>query len=316
MEIMSLIEYYCKHPIKLVLGESLNCFIDSEADELYLVLSEVVLMDKGSISGLLSKYHIRGLFDLSNCYMNRDNDPYMLWHLSKEKPNTIKTSLYYKSAHMFRDDSFRDPEMPSEYKTEYMNYLNSIEEWVDTNKQPSKTKGISEFNSIPLVEFDVNHPYPYFYKESNTNIRNMIEDATFKELGEVSDIVMVSLDSRRDMEKVNVFGEGRTLGYPYTPELHSGPNYPTTELVHKGDIVYYKDNFFLIDKESDTDVFAPAASSIIRARCYNPEYLYIYLTSKTSSLLRKIFNTHCGINAGNSIIKEVIISVKKKVNRI
>ena len=104
MDIFKMISDGSKYIAWSHLGKTFDKYIDEDKDEYYLLVPNQDVMDRWSIGRLFQKYHMLELFELSNCYLGSFNEPYMYWHISKRKPEFVKTAVIYDFAHPYRDN--------------------------------------------------------------------------------------------------------------------------------------------------------------------------------------------------------------------
>lgn len=170
-----------------------------------------------------------------------------------------------------------------------------LEMWRRTGKQPADIKNSCKFNEINVDEFDYTKPYARFYRKSNSELRDLLRTVKIIPLKDIADIVRVSIKDRDDATIVKSLDPNIAPTYPYIPEVQAVKGFISTEKLYKGDIVelgYRK--FFLIDKDSDFDLYAPLGRHIIRAKTVCPEYLYLYLNSKTAQRILHEFKIPLG----------------------
>lgn len=292
MDIFKMISDGSKYIAWSHLGKTFDKYIDEDKDEYYLLVPNQDVMDRWSIGRLFQKYHMLELFELSNCYLGSFNEPYMYWHISKRKPEFVKTAVIYDFTHPYRDnESFNGSlRIPDKYTDGYKRYIALIEKWIKNDEMPAGEKHSYEFNLIKYSEFDNSKPYPRFYRKSNNEIRELLRTAQIVPLKELADVVWATaVNGGNDVTRVKSLDPNKAPAYPYIPELQCIDHFISTQKLHKGDIVELGHQFFLVDKESDFDLYAPMGTKVIRARSVCPEYLYLYLNSRTA---RRITNTY------------------------
>lgn len=161
---------------------------------------------------------------------------------------------------------------------------------------PKDEKHNYEFNLIKCPEFDSSKPYPRLYRKSNDEIRELLRTAKIVPLKELADVVCVTaVNGGNDVTKVKSLDPNKAPAYPYIPELQCIDYFISTQKLHKGDIAELGHQYFLVDKESNFDLYAPMRTKVIRARNVCPEYLYLYLNSRTA---KRITNT-CRVPLGH-----------------
>lgn len=274
----------------------------NQKSEYVLLVPNDVLLDRGSLEKLFSEYYIHELFDLSNCYLGTYNTRYAYWHVSKKKPEKIRMSYFYNEAHPYRDRDrkIETATVSDKYNEDYCGYLNELDRWLNLDEQPESTSASSEFMCIDYDEFEKLRPYSFYYRQANNDIRSLLRSSNIRKLSELADIEYVRIDpnsKETHLEDVKMLS-GQDLTYPYDPELNSVKGIKTTVVLHKGDIIKLRNSFFLIDKESPFDLFAPPACDVIRAKEICPEYLYIYLNSETARKIRFALSVPAGDAVG------------------
>jgi hypothetical protein len=275
-----------KNIVVLNLGRVFDRYLEENKDEYHLLVDYFVLIDRICIDQLFKTYYIHEIFDLSNCYLGQNNERFMYWHLSKHKPTKIKVAVFTGSAHPYRDDGFLEGylKVPDKFNDDYLQYIKTIENWIKTDSRPHGIRGSYECNEIAESEFDYSKPLASYYRKTNDELREQLRNYEVVKLKDVAEVIRVPLkDGGNDTTKVKSIDYWNVPSYPYVPELHAVDGFITTQLVHKGDILKLnKNHFFLIDKESDFELYAPALSCIIRAKSVCPEFLYLYLGSQTA----------------------------------
>ena len=285
------------------LGKSFDKYLEDDKDEYYIIIQNIVLLDIWEIRKLLSKYNIKEIFDLGNCYLGGGNERFTFWHIVKEEVSNVKTAVYYGSAHQYRDEKLlmNTRKLPQDYYDEYIDYIFHLNKWIDTGDIPDY-KGQCEFNEIPIKEFDKERPYASFYSKKYSAMRKELRESEVKPLDEVAEIIdcYVSPDEK---EKAFMLDWQKDFSYPFIPEMASIELVKSTVKLKKGDIVINRGGgkALLIDKEPDFDLYGPFGYVILRAKVFTPEYLYLYLTSKVFNRLCnaiRIPNGKLGISAG------------------
>lgn len=294
--------------------------LENHKSDYTLLVPNDVLLDRGSLAKLFSEYYIHELFDLSNCYLGTYNTRYAYWHVSKKKPEAIRMSYFYNEAHPYRDRdrSIETATVSDKYNDDYCMYINALDRWLDTGEPPESTSTSSEFMRIDYDEFEVLRPYSFYYRQANNDIRSLLRSSNIKMLSELAEIEYVkpepkSKDAHMGDERML---SGQDLTYPYDPELNSIGGIKTTHALHKSDIIQLRNSFFLIDKESSFDLFAPPGHEVIRAKEICPEYLYIYLNSETARKIRFALSVPAGDSIGiglpGAALKEFPVVIPEK----
>ena len=305
LDIFGLIRNGAKYIVWLDLGKTFDTYVEKDKREYHLIVRNSNLMDKWSIERLFEKYYIQEIFEISNCYLGYFNEPFMYWHITKKKPETIKTAVFYAYAHPYRDNEYFEGKLriPDKYTKEFKQYVSILENWVKSGKLPSDIKKTCEFNEIEESEFDYTKPYARFYRKTNSELRELLRTAEIVPLKEVADVISVTaVNGGNDVTIVKTLDRNKVLSYPYIPELQAIEHIISTEKLHKDDIVELGHNkFFLIDKESDFDLYAPVGGKIVKAKKVSPEYLYLYLNSRTARRIMYVYKVPLGDYASTSL---------------
>ena len=305
LDIFALIRNGVEHTEWPDLGKTFDSYVEKNEEEYHLLVRNWDLMDKWSINRLFEKYYIQELFEIANCYLGFFNGPYMYWHITKKKPETIKTAIYFDYAHPYRDNEDLEGKLriPDRYTEEYKQYISRLENWVESGELPSDIKSRCEFNEIEETEFDYTKPYARFYRKANIELRGLLRTTEIVPLKAIADVIKVTaVNGGNDVTRVKSLDPNKTPTYPYIPELQAVDNIISTEKIHKDDIVELgRNKFFLIDKESDFDLYAPRGRHVIKAKKVSPEYLYLYLNSRTAQRIMFVYNVPLGDYATTSL---------------
>ncbi|MBR3564139.1 MAG: hypothetical protein IKN92_05050 [Clostridia bacterium] len=273
--------------------------LNSSEKELFLLIPNSLTIFRRDFVRLFSKYNLAELFDISNCFLGSWQEPYMFMHITKEQVPGIKIATYDRPAHPYRDDIY-DPNcgklrLCDNYLPDYLQYLNKLDTWRKTSEKPDDVKYEQTFHLIPPSEFNPEVVYTKYYLDYNTETRKVLKDEQIVLLSEVADVIPSCFDSTAERKEVRALDGNRMPRYPYIPELDTIKYLQTSVKLQKGDIVEHNDRFFLVDKEADFDVYAPAATNVIRAKGgFSPEYLYLFLTSKIAWRLRSVLTIPSG----------------------
>lgn len=273
--------------------------LNSSEKELFLLIPNSLTIFRKDFVELFSKYNLAELFDISNCFLGAWQEPYMFMHITKEQVQNIKIAAYDRPAHPYRDDIY-DPNcgklrLCDNYLPDYLQYLDKLDAWRKTSKRPDDVKYEQIFRLIPPSEFNPEVVYTKYYLDYNAETRKVLKDEQIVLLSEVADVILSYIDPNGEHKEVRALDGNRMPRYPYIPELDTIKYLPTTVKLQKGDIVEHHDSFFMVDKEADFDVYAPPATSVIRAKDgFSPEYLYLFLTSKIAWRLRSVLTIPSG----------------------
>ena len=286
------------------MGKTFDKYIDEDKDEYFLLVPNQDLMDRWSIRRLFQIYHMHELFELSNCYTGTLNEPYMYWHISKRKPDYVKIAVYTDFAHPYRDNECirGGLQIPDKYNDGYRRYISLLEKWMTNDEIPTCENPECEFDIIEYPIFDNSKPYPRFYCKRNEEIRELLRTAQIVPLKEIADVIRVTaVNGGNDITKVKSLDPNKAIEYPYIPELQCSDSFISTHKLHKGDIVKFSHSYFLLDKESRFDLYAPLGSIVICARNICPEYLYLYLNSRTANRISRAYEVSLGDFASTNL---------------
>lgn len=318
MDIFNMILHGSDYVVNPDARDPFSKYIDENKDEYHLLVSNWSLMKKISIERLLSTYYIHELFEIGNCYLGSLNMPFTYWHISKDRPEIVKTSVYHGSSHPYRDDEVTALRTSDKYKNEYMEYLSKLNQWVMDDEKPSDEKLKCEFNIISGIEFDITKPYARYYRKNNDKLRKLLINEEIVPLSEFATIARASVEDINSIEmNAKTLAPNKLPSYPYVPEMEAIDYVKSTEKIHKGDIIKVKNDFFLVDKESDFDLYAPPGRTIIRAKGICPEYLYLYLSSNVAKKILREFRIPTGdysyTDLAGSIEQFPVIKPKEKM---
>lgn len=317
MKILEYIYNASKYIITEQMPEKLKEIIASDKNEYYLIVPNSVSIHRKLFAEIFRKYNVAEIFEISNCFLGTYNVRYMLIHIVKKPVEAFKISVYEEPAHLYRDDIF-DPDcgkirIPDKYREDYLSYLQSLDAWIQRGIQPRDEKYHRYYRELPIKEFNCEIIYSRMYQEYNDETRNLLRDQNTVCLHEVADIIPSHfLNSKEIGRALDIWGG--MPSYPYIPEKDS-VKYPcTTAQIHKNDIVEFNGKVFLIDKESNFDLFAPPGCNIIRVTNISPEYLFLYLKSKIAWRIRNVIKIPAGehITATSRDIKEFPIVLPKE----
>ena len=299
MDILKMIKNGSEYIVPANLGKTFDDYLLQDKDEYYMLVPNVSAVDRWSLKRLLSKYYVSSLFELSNCYVNAWEEAFLLMHIIKQKPDTIKMSVYNNFAHPFRNMFEESTYIPEKYDKDYLSYLNRLNNWLTTNEKPEANAG-GLYYLVPSEEFDPDAPFPRFYTRSNEELRKMLREEKVVKLSDVAEIVdsHLAYSAKGNKQFVKTLNSEKDHSYPFVPELCAVDGIPTTELLKKGDIVLLGKTYFLIDKDSTFPLYAPLGV-IIRAKTeeVSAEYLYLYLNSKVAN---QINSAYMNLRAGYS----------------
>ena len=289
---------YQKNPLERALKSSER--------ELVLLIPNSLTIHRRDFVTLFSKYNLSELFEISNCFLGAWKEPYMFMHITKEQISDIKIASYERPAHLYRDDIY-DPKcgklrVCEDYLTNYLQYLDKLDSWRKTSKKPDDVEYEERFFEVSYSEFNPEVVYTRFYLDYNAETRKVLKDEHLVQLSEIADVIPSYLDPNGVGIEVRALDGNRMPQYPYFPELDTIKTFPSTVKLQKWDIVeQHNEYFFLVDKESDFDVYAPPATNVIRVKKgFSPEYLYLFLTSKIAWKIRSVLTIPSGDHSSAS----------------
>lgn len=287
----------------LFVTDSFNDVINSD-DEEQFIITEVASIIKNSIfEKLVKKYYVSEIFDLSNCYLGTHiiDQHFMFIHLVRNPINKFKVSLYSNSAHSFRDDvepcENRIPCIPTEYRMNYLDYLNELDKWIEQDIIPENKKLLCEFRCLEYSNLYKDIIYPNFYSEYNDKIRAILKNENLLRLEDVADIIESTFINEKGEDCVRMLRYNKFPFYPFDIDSQTEFSRHKTSLVlQKGDIIKHGDNYFLMNVTPEYNIYVPHSWNVIRPKNINPEYLYVYLTSIIG---RKMYSALCEVKLTN-----------------
>lgn len=142
---------------------------------------------------------------------------------------------------------------------------------------------------IPQAEFNCEIVYARFYLDYNAEMRIVLRNEQLVNLSDLAEVIPSYCITDRKSKEVMALDGNQMPRYPYDSNRDTVQYIKTTVQLHKGDIVENRGKFFLVDKESDFEIYAPAATNVIRVNGnVSAEYLYLYLTSQIARRIRNV----------------------------
>ena len=279
--------------------------VESEAPEQFMLIPNSMVIYRIEFQKIFEKYSVSELFDMSNFVLGTYNEPYMFIHLVKKPVKEFKISVYEKPAHLYRDD-INDPKagkmrIPEKYTDDYLDYLESLDEWVKTGVVPKNVNYERKYRKLNISEFNPEVLYTRFYLDYNDETRDVLKEENIKNLSEVAEIL--TSHYLREPQGYCKALDGIPK-YPFIPEKDAIKNLKTTVVLKKGDIVECRGKFFLLNQDTDFDLYAPPGANVIRINGnLSPEYLFIYLRSSIASRIRDVFTIPAGDSAYASSLR-------------
>lgn len=271
----------------------LEKIISSEEPEHFMLIPNSLVIHRKEFVEVFKKYYLAELYELSNCFLGSYNEPYMFLHIVKTPVDSIRVSVYHEPAHLYRDD-IHDPQcgklrIVDHYTEEFVQYLDKLDLWRTKGVRPVDVEYRQQFLQVPWSEFNAEIVYTRFYLDYNSETRKVLKTEKLVNLSEIAEVIPSYLVTTGEVKTVKALDGNRMPKYPYIPELDTITYPATTVQLHKGDIVEHHEQFFLVDKEADFEVYAPPATNVIRAnKDISPEYLFLYLKSKIAWRIRSV----------------------------
>ena len=225
---------------------------------------------------------IAAIFDLGpalgDCY-DGDVSVFVLEH---EKPELITVGVFenkpnVKYAVVTLDDEDPECEMVDPYKETVEQYLasGSVEcIWLPTVED--------QINEIEHSGFTPSQPYSYCYSKQFAEATERVSEGDTKTLGEIADVLQptVIANGKRDLVAK------RLSGYPFEVTLDALE--PATDVaIELNDIIVTPEKALLVDVEPNPSRYASAGHLVLRNPSISPEYLLLFLESRTGKALRR-----------------------------
>ncbi len=234
------------------------------------------------VNEVRAKYNVEAMFQLRNIFINTNVDM-MVLHLTKAKVDNVRISLFLgKTFDPRRNKSLEKGKMiiAAEFTEEYQEYINKLERWIEIGIVPENDEK-SEFKIID--EIDNEHLYPKYYSCKALEVGRLIDKEEIVLLDSVADIIK---PHKRE-------GKGKCLTlkdlkYPFNIECVEERDISDV-LLQKGDIIIPTVNVgfnspFLFPG-SEIDVYASPNMFVLRCNDILPEYLYLYMSSETATVI-------------------------------
>lgn len=279
-----------------------DALLHSEKKEHYMIVPNSISIHRQAFVELFKRYNLAEMYELSNCFLGAHCEPYMLFHLVATPVDYIKVSVYDKPAHLYRDDIY-DPQsgilrISDKYTDDFLHYLQKLDAWRATGKQPEDIKLEEQFRSVPFSEFNNEIVYTRFYMDYHEETRRVLRDEQIVDLSEIAEVFQSHWLMEGGHDKVRVLDGNKQLKYPFIPDLDTVESFETSVKLKIGDIVESRGRYLLVDKSADYDMYAPAGTQVIRTKgSIIPEYLYLYLTSRIATRIYRVLNIPAGTNS-------------------
>lgn len=237
--------------------------------------------------GLFDNWFVSGLFDLSSPF-NETNSRMTLYVLSKNAPKMVKIGNYKETLRGRCSKEDYTLTLFSEYPSEYNEYLNCIESWVNSAITPLDTL-YYEFSSIAYDELNFDSLFPQQYSKKSLAINRCIVNEKTTKLSEIAEIL---IPRRVEKQQKTIFW--RDCQYPFKSELIKETDKSSNVLVQKGDIIVSpRSEFYLFDSEIEENLYVSHMYKIIRPMSGFSEYLYLYFNSETAKTIIESISSAC-----------------------
>ena len=293
MDILELIERRTKYPLGMSTGDAwIVEATDYVVDEFAIIAPENSLNDnlygrngRNRIQAILVKYNLKAMFDIQNPYAST-NVKFFLYVFSKEACDQIKYGIYKKQLKNKNNKSNNSGEIviPNEYPEEYIDYLSSIEDFIDNDACPQDTDS-QEFGIIDSSVRDKNVWDPNRYNKQTVEIKKALRKEETVPLSSVATIIKPRYIGKENYTKYCLAASNWNYPINYD-KLKEGRE--TNCPLHKGDIIFIsKDKMFLLYETPPYPIHTNSVmmAYIIRPTNISPEYLYLYLKSETAQVV-------------------------------
>ena len=245
-----------------------------------------------NMPGFNLTYIVRGIFDMGRLY-GMDKGDFTLVHIysknikKSQKLGSFKIGIFQYPVYQTKDIKIGEITCLTpndEYNEALETYFKSVEDWLNKNVRPKDShKYHYEFNPINSKNFDDVRCYPRYYSQKALKTRQFLATAKTVSLSEVAEILLTK--EIRTSNQIVKRVMSANLAYPLdVTKLPTGKL--TTVKLQKGDIVFPRigndKKPLLIDVDLQEDVYAGPFTQVIRCRDFQPEYLYLYITSEVA----------------------------------
>lgn len=255
------------------------------------IIEEKELLEGKLRDSLPNHLFITGIYDLGEPFLNSDKRFYLAI-ISKEQRNIIDFSIFNGNCKQFISFSGVEEFLynPDAYTQEWDKYIDILETWISSGERPDNTETF-EFVSVSKEQLYKDSILPSIYSSESITLRKEISEKNAKIITEYAEIIIPRIEKAN--EKYGKVIRIRDLEYPLNVagiEL----DVVTNVCLQKGDIVISRTKpnakVFLFDYKGDELIYAASTLIVIRCKELQPEYLYLYLTSKTAVKVLKATN--------------------------
>lgn len=287
INVIELLKERCKYPLSTL--ETLDGFIDAaltnKPDRCYFVSPEGIFKQYYRKNDVIKDYYVTAVFDMSTAYMPYVAVKMSLFVLSKKESSVVKTGIYNGEVcfdRKERKDNYNPPfELSSNLTSEYIEYCELINQWINKGGETPKDTEHYKFNAVNRTTFDSDKPFASKHTKQVFAVYEQLAKENTVKLSELADIVIPKKVIGTSGFTINA----KCLKYPFNKkELNIGTK--SDSQILKGDIISYgSQQFYLITEELE-NVCANTTMQIIRPhKQISPEYLFIYLSSETSKII-------------------------------
>ena len=225
---------------------------------------------------------ITAIFDLGPALGDCCSDDVSLFVLEQEKPELITIGIFenkpnVKYAVVTLDEEEPECEMVDPYKETVEQYLlsGSVEGiWLSTVKD--------QINLVERLDFSPLQPYSYCYSKQFSKAKERVSEGDTRTLGEIADVLQPTVIANGNRDLV----AKRLSGYPFEVALDALE--PATDVTIKlNDIIVTPEKAFLVDVEPNPSRCASVGHLVLRNASVSPEYLLLFLESRTGKALRR-----------------------------
>lgn len=285
--VIELIKKRTQYPLGREVGDAwVDDILQSDAKTAYLITTENLSTLTGAQGRnkrriLFEKYHISGIFGLSNPMVGTAANLILLVLEINEKADILSgvynNGLFYGRS--YRLGLHKDCVPLDIYPVDFLKYCKQIEQWVIDGIVPSDSDNYN-FHFFSSKDIDINKVYPQRYTKAIYDIYNFLKQEQTVRLSTIASVIRPRPIRGERSKVISV----RDFTYPFSCEK-VGEGWKTDTLVYKGDILCKNgmiDKLYLLFDDIDEEIFAAANDIVIRLN--NPElstYLYSYIQSDT-----------------------------------
>ncbi len=274
---------------------------------IYFVASEAFLYNYNKQrKDLEKKYHIAGVYDLGNPYLNTGIRIYLI-KVTLCKTDAIQIGLYKGKTYLKYNDKVKCKSeflMPEKYLDEYNAYISELELFIDDINTTDRIEDLFELKNINIEQINYEKLYPRYYSDLAINIRKSLYKNEHFKLKDVADIIYPQ-ENKNSKNLVKVLKISDMM-YPLnTDNVNLGT--PTSVILKKGDILFPvigNAKPYLYMNSTRENVYASRNTVIIRCKTVIPEYIFLYLLSETAQVVLESISM--GVANRRILIKDLI----------